>query len=820
MPYSTYFNQLLIIIVSCTTFAAMQTLIPSFKTKKTFPGCVKSFEGFPLDPNSENTSGLKYIACVLDKSKRASELPWSAIEPLNINNLLKRMKSVMQNNIYIRPDVQKLYDIKREYALKYPDQDVPTEVAIQKWTHFMPPVVPFSIDANSVTGISEEYEKEFFKAILQGSAEQLKTLGIIKGKLLRHGYLAYDMVDRIVRKKQMLLLSSGGSAFLENACCNEDGSKTNPMSYFQQERPELTLVLQKAHKMEAVLNRVKNLNKAKTFFDPKSSRIVGAAIPDTIISRTIYETFIHFCNFDNDVEIPADLIPLAAKKPEYNRYASLEEKIAFMKKHGKNYGIEDFYSIMRIVNSRNMVHRKPDNEFAELGGMIDMLNYFEDKKSTIVEQRLRDLLRQTLAEYDPKVAVHEERANNRKLNRYLQRANDGMREVIVAFLDTHANLNLGNLDKVSTFLEDSAKWKLGDISSATREMYNMVYNISKVYPNKTLANRFQTLAPKHWPFSDAHIIYLQESVESFYKEIAAIADSSPNSVFSRYLTAAVAKLTDLVLFVEQIPVFAPLVRDGKQYWSLYSDETVLLLYQYGFMSAVHEYVVLTNDRRFVEMRAEEIKTVRRRRNAEGDSTEENELFENLEDDLGEDYGATSQIRQIHIVESDSVDLKKIAAKWLSAVLDRERSTKTAFNRNYTEIMDSTMSLKYKDKKDITDYLAKLSRDERRVEQALRSHKIGRWNVGMQKGLYQYEKSAYDKEISQWHTDDNGIAGAIQTALQTGGAEGEEVEDLERTERAQQAEEYDQGDGWENLNEEYMDGLYYEEDAERGDYDEF
>ena len=139
-------------------------------------------------------------------------------------------------------------------------------------------------------------------------------------------------------------------------------------------------------------------------------------------------------------------------------------------------------------------------------------------------------------------------------------------------------------------------------------------------------------------------------------------------------------------------------------------------------------------------------------------------------------------------------------------------------------MDYTMSLKYKDKKHITDYLAKLSRDERRVEQSLRKHKIGRWNVGMQKGLYQYEKSIYDKEVTQWHTDDGNVSEAIQTVLTTIGAEegdaGDEVEDLERMERIQQSEEYDQGDGWENLHEDYTDGIYYEEDAEREDYDEY
>ena len=821
MPYSTYYNQNLIIIVSCATFAAMQTLIPSFKTKKTFPGCVKSFAGYPLDPNIENVSGMRYIACVLDKSKRASTLPWSAIEPLSVDILLKRMKTVMQSCVYNRPDVEKLYNIKRDYLVHYPDQDVPEEVAIKRWTHFLPPVVPFSMEHNSVTGISEEYEKELFKAILNGSDEQLKSLGIIKGKLLKHGYLTYDIIDQIVRKKQLLLVSNGGAAFLENACCNEDGARTNPIEYFQKDRPELVQVLQKARKMENVLTRVKNLTKAKTFFDPKSSRIVGASIPDTIISRTIYETFIHYCNFDNDAAIPADLIPLAATKPEYNRFASIDEKIAFMKRHGKNYGIEDFYSIMRIVNSRNVVHRKPDKEIGALSGLKDMLTYFNDKNSVLVEDRLRDLLRLTLNDYDPKVAVHDERSNNQKLNRYLQRANDGMQNVILTFLDTHANLNLGSMDKMSTFFETITSWNIGDLPSTAKEISNMIHNIAKVYPSKTLKNHFQNISNKHWNFSYAHQQYLEDSITSFYKDIAAYAETAPEqeeqsprqkkentlTTFQRYLSSAMTSLTDLVLFVETIPVFAPLTRNGVKYWTLYSDNTVKLLYKYVLLSAVHEYVVLANDPMFTQLRAEEIKITKRLDRSGANA------YDDI--DESEDYGASSQIRQVHIVESDSTELKKTAALWLTAVLRRELDTKTAFNRSYSEIMDNTMSLKYKDKKHITDYLAALSRDERRVEQMLRSHKIGRWNVGMQKGLYQYDKTVYNKEVAQWHTDNEDVVNA--TSQLEGG---EEVEDLERMERIQQSAEYDGGDGMEDMTEEYMDGIYYEEDAEREDYGEY
>jgi hypothetical protein len=186
-----------------------------------------------------------------------------------------------------------------------------------------------------------------------------------------------------------------------------------------------------------------------------------------------------------------------------------------------------------------------------------------------------------------------------------------------------------------------------------------------------------------------------------------------------------------------------------------------------------------------------------------------------------DYGATSLVRQMHIVESDAVELKKMAAKWITATLERERTTKAAIDRSYGEVMDATMTLKYKDKKDITDYLAALTRDERRVEQGLRSHKIGRWNVGMQKGLYQYEKATYEKEVAQWHTGDDVVINVPQDGALGEGQEGEEVEDLERAERQDQSDTYDGGDGWENLDENYMDGVYYEEDAERmDDYDEY
>ena len=56
-PYEMYRDELIIIIVSATTLVAIQTMIPSFKTSITFPGCVQSFGGYPIETGMENTAG-------------------------------------------------------------------------------------------------------------------------------------------------------------------------------------------------------------------------------------------------------------------------------------------------------------------------------------------------------------------------------------------------------------------------------------------------------------------------------------------------------------------------------------------------------------------------------------------------------------------------------------------------------------------------------------------------------------------------------------------------------------------------------------------
>ena len=72
----------------------------------------------------------------------------------------------------------------------------------------------------------------------------------------------------------------------------------------------------------------------------------------------------------------------------------------------------------------------------------------------------------------------------------------------------------------------------------------------------------------------------------------------------------------------------------------------------------------------------------------------------------------------------------------------------------------------------------------------KKYKMGRWNVGMQKGLFKYDKDTYDRERTDMDA-------------------GMEENDLEPVVEPEDKEAYDIS----GLGEDYMDGVFYEEDRE-------
>ena len=111
---------------------------------------------------------------------------------------------------------------------------------------------------------------------------------------------------------------------------------------------------------------------------------------------------------------------------------------------------------------------------------------------------------------------------------------------------------------------------------------------------------------------------------------------------------------------------------------------------------------------------------------------------------------------------------------------------------------------------ITDFLKNMDDDERRVEDMHKSLKLGRWNVGLQKGLVDYSKERYNEERKQLFdqlaskVDIDMDDVVIQKDVEQLEAEEEEMAEEDSNMEANDLRDYNGVDG---------DGVYYEEDRD-------
>ena len=227
-PYNIYRMQTIFVIIGAVLLINIQTMVPSLKTNKSFPGCAMSFSGYPMNSGIEDTTGIQYIACVIDKSKSAIP-PWDTIQKLNTKILSKRIVEIIEKYLLEHNEVKDLYLLKKEYNLLNPDVVASEEHSISKWTHFMPPVVRFSL--KPINSVSSNFENDLLEMMRTGHKDQREYFDILKSKVKLYTYGIIEFINNIVKSKDLLLKTASRIPFLENACCNENNI-INPLKYF------------------------------------------------------------------------------------------------------------------------------------------------------------------------------------------------------------------------------------------------------------------------------------------------------------------------------------------------------------------------------------------------------------------------------------------------------------------------------------------------------------------------------------------------------------------------------------------------------------
>ena len=511
--YDKYKNESILTIVGSLLLISVQTAVPSFQTKKTFPSCVRSFSGYPMT-GLEDMTGMQYIACVMIKMKSAIS-PWDALRNMKVESLTNRMKTVIEKYLMPLNEIQEMYINKKEYISLHPENVAPEEHKIQKWFTFLPPVIETKV-IPGLKNVSSEFKRDLLEKVKKGDIKQDDSIKILKSKNVQHGFAVMESINQTVKNKDLLLKTSSKIPFTENACCNENVNLNNPLIYFNEEDPNIKLYLQRVAKNSKTLRDLHILTTPRMFYHDEPTSVAYPKLPSDYLDENIYHAFIHYCNFDKDLPIPEKLKGVCSELTEtYNKRANLEEKIDFLKRNGKRFTVEQLHSMMSIIHKENIVHMYSRDTFNQVEGFKDIIEHLELKNSELIEEPLRKLLRIVVQKYDPLKMVDTPSEELDNLTNYLIIANRNIFKNIAEFFDKQSNMMTdANFNKLTKFLSTIHEWSretkdenIDNINMHTSFLFiqNAIMSISKIYPELLSNNAdFFKVVCKHWGFSDNH----------------------------------------------------------------------------------------------------------------------------------------------------------------------------------------------------------------------------------------------------------------------------------------------------------------------------
>jgi hypothetical protein len=806
-PYEKYRNRNIIIYAAAALQIAIQTAIPSFKTKKSFPNCVRSFSGYPLN-GIEDMSTIKYMACVLQRSK-TDIAPWNALVGIKEDGIQLLLKEIFESKIMSkRPDLMNLYAVKQEYIKLQPDEIPIEEQVAYKWVHFLPPIVDYSI-TNGLNHITESFKKELLDSIETGSKHQRTHISMLHSKTMLYGFAIIELIEKIVKRKDLLLKTASNSPFLENACCNDQYN--NPIQYFANENENIKVYVRNAIDCDEFFRKnLMLLGKADLLYHNKSTRMSYSnnSTFNFDNEELIYSAFFHYLNFDNELPIPIDMIPIWGSSEKMDRYSdkwSLEEKIKFMKENGKRYTLTNLQQLMDIVYKRNTQYLPEIRLVSQINAITDLFESIHD--NDIIEEPLVRHLQNVFNTFNPTVAypVGQDRKEITSLKNYLQLSNQNMLKVIQDFLIKYGN---NEYYAVELFIIEITQWSQDDVQKSCQFIQNLIFSMTKVFPSMIIHNTGDTYVPKHWGLSGFHNTDIRNFVDGYWKHLNKFKDSNERNIIQKVLHEAQIRFTDLNLFLKNIPIEEHITKDGEQFYSVYDKKTIEYLHTYCWYTVLHEYIMMAQNPEFLQIN--EYQRKKDMKNKIAEERDESVMLENEDNYLDQ--------QEVFINLGDQLSLQKKICEVLIAFIKMGKEDKTSIDLPYDKIARHMRMDKIKEKNKITDYFASMDKDNRKVEVMMKQLKMGRWDVD----VVNYNPDVYDREMLEMdevveendeEIDDTNIPLDTDTYAARNVQPGREIIDDIFGEDSDNDDEIGFGFSREN----YENGNYYEEDHDADDF---
>lgn len=753
IPYKQYYDETIVLIVASCLLVYIQTLIPSISVKRTFPGCIQSFSGYPFT-GIEDLTGIKYISCVVSKIKSPFE-PWNSIKNYSDKTLANRIKTIIEKILLIRSDVIELIRKKKEYLILNPDKLVTKDIGVLKWNQFLPPIGDINLPKN-ISNVSPQFIKEIHQNILKARYEQFDMIHTMTSKNHKFGISIIQTINNIIKKEPLLLKTVTLIPYVDNACCNDITETIKTIEYFEQKNDTITHDIKAVLSNSNVLNDIKLLSKAPILIHKDTLGSLYPNLEFNFSEETIYSAFIHYGRYDTDYDVPLEYKSVCQEKPDnYDPKLSIEEKIVFLKKNDRKFTITMLLTLLNIINTNNKIHLKSHTEFSIVDPLKDFLLYMETKENPIIEQPLQNKIMNVLNNYKPDKFFIELNEPVKKLKNHLLNCNNKILVQILDFLYQFGSLTQSKYDHVKQALFDITHWNIdtkndsyydNGIYNILTFVKNTIYHYSKFYPNIILNGKINNTVHKHWGLSDNHNANILNIIDDYYKNITTfIKDDSLHNI----INMATSNLVDIQNFINLIPTNTPFKENDKTFFTLFDKETILELGKYAIYSCIYEYILLCDNDDIFYSNTQYNKVIlqRDKQNLNSPISEASTIID-TDDTINEVIITTEKVQNI----------KEKVAKMILAFINIDIDNKKTIDFSYEQTYHEIKKKKTAEKNNIVSKFGRMEVPDRKIENLLKQYRLGQWDVANQKGFRKYDKNAYDNDailnVFQNEDDDN------------------------------------------------------------------
>lgn len=747
--YKDFFNTSLLYYTLGMFLIAVQTSIPSVKTRKTHPGCVRSFNGYPFDGQGD-LSSLSYLACVTYDIRDSGE-PWNVLKKTNSEKIQTKIKAVIDGTLIQLPDVQRKFSEKTEYLLANPQNDIPVEHDVANWSDFLPPLIPFNI--RHLANISEDFKRGLVNELRSGSENQREKILVIESKIIQFSLAIQERIQQIVKGQKIILHTANNEPYLENACCDSSENEST-INYFIKRNGEIDEFNKIVQRLNNILDDIRANTESNLFYSNINTKNLYPPISNTFDEKTIYIAFIFYCKFKSLMPIPEDLIPVCTNKPEstlINPSDTIDRIIQKLKEDGRNYTNEQFLRLIQLISRENIINIELDNPViscvAKLSKLLEAI-YDENNEDEIVEQSLRDLIMKAIDTFD--IATDEYSPDVKNLNNFLAIHNDEMIEELIDFVQKNngPNVTRSSVKKFTESIRNIPKWSYDDshrnedIKISNDAMYSIVNfyktfveNFVNVFPNIILnkVDYDNTLIPSYYNFSKNHSNKLKKYISEYFQVLKPFYDVD---IISKVLITVQTLGKNLIRLANSTPCFSSIKNGDKILKGVIDERTSRLLFEYYFLRILVTYIELADKDDMI------VTGVKK-------TTDVTDIF-------SVDYLEETETRidlamaprtetDIRVIAGNKKTLNQKVAELLIAFINIYRNEKETIDITYEEIQDRVFKLREREKDMVTDRLKAMTDEQRDADTIMKVTKQGLYSKGLQKGLTVYDKDFYEDE---------------------------------------------------------------------------